>query len=237
MLKMKGIFVSFVYIFLFLPLTSYSQIYYEESPYSEDGYASYEDDSSYSTAEESFPSYETDDPFYYPKNHHARERRKSGAYEIDGSPYATENAPIPQFINPPSEKLILINPNRHAWGAYTANGRLIRWGIATAGSGWCRDLGRSCRTKAGQFRIYTLGDESCISSKFPLGEGGAPMPYCMFFNGGQAIHGSNEVVSANVSHGCVRLHVSDARWLRYQFVESPNASNRFRGTRVVILPY
>jgi lipoprotein-anchoring transpeptidase ErfK/SrfK len=59
----------------------------------------------------------------------------------------------------------------------------------------------------------------------------------MFFNGGQGLHGSYEVVRANVSHGCVRLHVDDARWLRYNFVDGPNMSNGYRGTKVIIRPY
>ena len=63
------------------------------------------------------------------------------------------------------------------------------------------------------------------------------MPYCMFFNGGQALHGSNQVVRANASHGCVRVHVSDAKWLRYHFVEGPSAANFYHGTKIIIKPY
>ena len=55
------------------------------------------------------------------------------------------------------------------------------------------------------------------------------MPYCMYFHGGQALHGSYEVVNGNISHGCVRLHVNDARWLRFNFAEP--------GTKVIIKPY
>jgi lipoprotein-anchoring transpeptidase ErfK/SrfK len=232
----------------FFPSVSPAEIYYEENEYPGDrGFDHYGPErSNYRKAEAMFPPYVEDEPIKYHKKHYeryesrrhdSRVKKITNQYEISGSPYATENAPVPENIKPPAEKLILINPNRHAWGAYTEEGRLIRWGIATSGSNWCRDLGRSCRTKAGSFRIYTLGDESCISSKFPLGEGGAPMPYCMFFNSGQALHGSNEVVSGNVSHGCVRLHVSEAKWLRYHFVEAPNINNHFRGTKVVVVPY
>ena len=144
---------------------------------------------------------------------------------------------LPQSINPPGEKVIIIDPRVHAWGAYNAQGKLLRSGLATAGGKWCRDIGRSCRTKAGSFRIYSLGSSSCISHKYPLPHGGAPMPYCMFFNGKQGLHGSNEVVYGNISHGCVRLHVGDARWLRFQFVEGPNASNHYQGTRVIVRSY
>jgi lipoprotein-anchoring transpeptidase ErfK/SrfK len=158
-------------------------------------------------------------------------------YEVSGSPYDTRDAPLPSNISPQGEKVIIVSPNAHAWGAYSADGHLVRWGIATCGRGWCPDIHRHCRTKSGTFRIYSMGDSSCISRKFPVPDGGAPMPYCMYFNGGQALHGSYEVVYGNASHGCVRLHVSDARWLRYHFVEGPNSSNGYRGTKVIIRPY
>lgn len=146
---------------------------------------------------------------------------------------------VPDQISAPGEKVIIVNPRTHTWSAYDADGVLIRSGLATAGSSWCRDLHRPCRTKSGSFRIYSLGSSSCRSHKFPLPRGGAPMPYCMFFNGGQGLHGSpaSHVVAANISHGCVRMHVEDARWLRFEFVDGPNSSNGYRGTRVIVRPY
>lgn len=146
---------------------------------------------------------------------------------------------LPNHINPPGEKVIIVDPNIHQWGAYAPDGSLMRTGLATAGSDWCRDIHRRCHTKAGSFRIHSLGSRGCISHKFPLPRGGAPMPYCMYFNGGQALHGSpsGEVVYGNISHGCVRLHVEDAKWLRFDFVDGPNSSNGYRGTKVIIKPY
>lgn len=147
-------------------------------------------------------------------------------------------SPFPQQIQPPEEKLVMVDLNQHAWGAYDADGTLVRWGPATGGQSWCADIGKSCRTKAGNFRIYSLGSSRCVSSKFPVPRGGAPMPYCMFFNGGQALHGSpGGVIPGNVSHGCVRLFVDDAEWLRYDFVDPPMAANGYRGTRVIVVPY
>jgi hypothetical protein len=145
------------------------------------------------------------------------------------SPLTSYSRSLPEQINPPGEKLIIVDPNVHAWGAYNAGGKLLRSGLATAGSNWCRDLHRPCRTKSGTFRIYSLGSSGCKSHIFPLPRGGAPMPYCMFFNRNQALHGSYEVVRGNISHGCVRLHVDDARWLRFNFAEP--------GTKVIIRPY
>lgn len=144
---------------------------------------------------------------------------------------------VPTYIDPPGERVIIVDPQTHLWGAYDPDGSLVRSGVATCGKGYCPDIGRSCRTKVGTFRIYSLGSSSCKSSKFPVPRGGAPMPYCMFFNGGQALHGSYQVVSANASHGCVRLEVEDAKWLRFNFVEGPNANNEYLGTKVIIKPY
>jgi hypothetical protein len=33
------------------------------------------------------------------------------------------------------------------------------------------------------------------------------------------------------------MYVSDAEWLRYDFIEGPNASNHYRGTRVIVKAY
>ena len=147
-------------------------------------------------------------------------------------------SPFPQQIEAPQEKVIVVDLNKEAWGAYDDSGTLVRWGPATGGRDICPDSDDSCRTKPGDYRVYSLGSSDCVSSKFPVPDGGAPMPYCMFFNGGQALHGSpGGVIRANVSHGCVRMFVQDAEWLRYDFVDPPMAENDYRGTRVVILPY
>jgi hypothetical protein len=144
---------------------------------------------------------------------------------------------MPSQIPSLGEKVIIVNPRIHAFGAYDASGDLVRTGMVTAGNSWCRDIRRSCRTKVGSFRIFSLGSASCRSHRYPLPHGGAPMPYCMFFNGNQGLHGSYEVVYGNVSHGCVRMHVGDAKWLRFNFVEGPSSSNGYRGTRVIVRPY
>ncbi|MDX1902177.1 MAG: L,D-transpeptidase [Gammaproteobacteria bacterium] len=129
------------------------------------------------------------------------------------------------------EKLVLVDPNIHAWGAYDENGNLVRGGIATAGADFCSDIGRPCHTRSGSFRIYSLGNADCVSKSYPVGEGGALMPYCMFFNGGESLHGSPDqmMVPQNISHGCVHLRIPDAEWIRYNFAS--------QGTRVVVKPY
>lgn len=142
-------------------------------------------------------------------------------------PYTLKNINKKRMAH--NEKVIIVDPRKHTWKAFSADGKLLRSGMATAGSHWCSDIGRPCRTRVGTFRIHTLGGANCKSSKFPVGRGGAPMPYCMFFNGGQGLHGSHEVVYGNISHGCVRLHVNDARWIRFNFATI--------GTKVIVKPY
>ena len=75
----------------------------------------------------------------------------------------------------------VFNPRTASYKAYNDRGRLVRWGRASGGGNYCADIGRSCRTPVGTFRIQSMGGRGCRSSKYPLGSGGAPMPYCMFF--------------------------------------------------------
>lgn len=146
-------------------------------------------------------------------------------------------APLPRTVQSEGEKVVVVDLSQHVWAAYDPGGVMLRWGPATGGRARCpNDEGSSCRTKEGEFRVYSLGTSNCVSSKFPEPDGGAPMPYCMFFNGGQALHGSpGGVVNANASHGCVRMFVQDAEWLRYDFIEPPIAINNYRGTKVIVL--
>jgi lipoprotein-anchoring transpeptidase ErfK/SrfK len=136
---------------------------------------------------------------------------------------------LPQEVDT-KEKMVLVDPNVNAWGAYE-NGRLVKGGIATAGGNWCDDIGRPCRTATGTFRIQSLGDANCKSKIYPKPHGGGLMPYCMFFNNGMALHGSPDgtVIEDNVSHGCVRMRIPDAEWLRNDFASV--------GTKVVVKSY
>jgi lipoprotein-anchoring transpeptidase ErfK/SrfK len=61
--------------------------------------------------------------------------------------------------------------------------------------------------------------------------GWAPMPHSIFFHGGYAIHGTTHVsrLGRRASHGCVRLHPSNAATL-YSIVRSEGAGR----TRIVI---
>jgi len=146
--------------------------------------------------------------------------------------------PMPPRIEAQGEKVIYVDLGNHIWAAYDADGYQVRWGPATGGRKHCPPPNEDskCNTKEGSYRIYSLGSSNCVSTKFPEPDGGAPMPYCMFFDGGQALHGSpGGIVDANVSHGCVRMFVQDAEWMRYDFAEPAMTSNNYRGTKVVVL--
>jgi hypothetical protein len=128
-------------------------------------------------------------------------------------------APVSKKIAPPGEKMILVslNENQLAFGAYDAEGNLQYWGPVSGGRGYCPDIGRGCHTALGHYSIYRKEGAGCKSTKFPVGRGGAPMPYCMYFHGGFALHGSHEVPGYNASHGCIRMFVNDAQWLNETF--------------------
>lgn len=140
---------------------------------------------------------------------------------------------LPSKINTHGNKIVYIDPNVHAWGAYASNGKLVRAGIATAGGRICPPDAdsRNCKTSAGTFRITSIGGPDCYSKKYPKPRGGGLMPYCMYFNKGQALHGSpaSIVTEDNISHGCVRMMIPDAQWMVKHFASV--------GTNVVVAPY
>jgi lipoprotein-anchoring transpeptidase ErfK/SrfK len=87
------------------------------------------------------------------------------------------------------------------------------WAVSTARPGY--------RTPTGTFKPTALFryHASTIYS-------GSPMPYSIFFLRGYAIHGSYEVkyLGRPASHGCVRLHPSNAAAL-YSLVKTYGAAN------------
>ena len=87
------------------------------------------------------------------------------------------------------------------------------WPVSTARRGYV--------TPTGAYRPQRMY-RSYFSRKYY----NSPMPYAIFFNGGYAIHGSYEVsrLGAPASHGCVRLHPSNAATL-YALVRSYGAGN------------
>ena len=123
----------------------------------------------------------------------------------------------------------VFSPRTLQWQAINADGKVVRSGHGSGGRGYCPDIKRSCHTPTGTYSVLSKSGSGCHSSRYPVGKGGAPMPYCMFFSKYYAIHGSPDVPNRNASHGCIRVVPSDARWLNQNFVHI--------GTKVVVKPY
>jgi hypothetical protein len=128
-------------------------------------------------------------------------------------------APFARSIDPGYANRLIVDLDELAWAAYDENGVLQRWGPISGGKRFCKDTKRPCPTLPGDFTVYRTGTAKCKSKKFPIGKGGAKMPYCMFYDGGYAIHGSYSVPGYHASHGCVRTFIDDARWLKESFVQ------------------
>ena len=100
------------------------------------------------------------------------------------------------------------------------NGRVAySWRVSTARKGY--------RTPIGTFRPTRL-HEMWRSRKYD----NAPMPHSIFFYGGYAIHGTDQVkyLGRPASHGCVRLAPSNARVL-FDLVRAYGAGS----TRIVVV--
>jgi len=82
-------------------------------------------------------------------------------------------------------------------------GRLLHsWKVSTGRKGYS--------TPRGTWRIHRM-HKRYFSKKYD----NAPMPYAMFYSGGFAVHGTNSIkrLGRRASHGCVRLHPSNAAQL------------------------
>lgn len=141
-------------------------------------------------------------------------------------PFSSDNAK-PMMVLASNE--FVFNPRSLSWVAINHNGKVVRSGKASGGSHYCKDIHRSCRTPTGTYYVISKGSASCRSSRYPVGKGGAAMPYCMFFSKYYAIHGSYDVPNYNASHGCIRVQPHDAKWLNHNFIKI--------GTKVIVKPY
>lgn len=136
---------------------------------------------------------------------------------------------FPRYAETNGEKMFVFDPNAGAWAAYDQSGARVKVGRASGGKDFCPDTGGECRTASGTFRVQVKKGADCVSKTFPVGEGGASMPHCMFFHKGFAVHGSAFVPDQPSSHGCVRVLPSAAQWLHDDFMDV--------GTKVVVKPY
>jgi len=87
------------------------------------------------------------------------------------------------------------------------------WKVSTARPGY--------RTPTGTYKPYNL-----VKFHRSTIYNGSPMPHSIFFKGGYAIHGSYETkhLGRPASHGCIRLHPSNAARL-YGLVQKHGKSN------------
>lgn len=132
------------------------------------------------------------------------------------------------------DKLVVIDLYNLSWGAYN-KGKLINWGIANGGMGICKETGRmECKTPIGEWFIKekrkysksTLYPVECSNKK----KCGHPLRWFQIFgNKSEGLHGEYHLLGSNVSHGCVRITIEDAKWLFNEFVEI--------GTKIIVLDY
>jgi len=89
------------------------------------------------------------------------------------------------------------------------------WPVSTGRTGY--------RTPTGVFQPYMM-KKMHYSSKYE----NAPMPNSIFFYGGYAIHATNAVnrLGSPASHGCVRLHPQNAKWL-FRMIQEYGKENTF----------
>lgn len=136
-------------------------------------------------------------------------------------------SPFPIKIQPTGNRLLIVNLSSQAFAAYDVNGQLLHWGPISGGRDWCEDIASPCQTLTGDFKIIRKQGAECESSKFPIEtDGGAPMPWCMHYYRGYALHGST-LPGYHASHGCIRLFYDDAKWLNKQFTKI--------GTQIIVM--
>ncbi len=137
---------------------------------------------------------------------------------------------FPQKIEALGKRHFVFDPKISAWAAYDEQGQRIITGSGSGGMDFCKDVNQPCRTITGTFKVYNKRGENCRSGEFPVEtEGGARMPYCMYFYRGFTIHAAYEVPGHSSSHGCIRVWPSAAKWLNEEFITI--------GTTVTVLSY
>lgn len=141
-----------------------------------------------------------------------------------------KNIVFPEKRPPSSKNVFIFDPNYLQWAVYDKEGHRVGFGKGVGGKDYCPDIGESCRTVEGSFSVFRKEDADCTSKTFPIDEGGgAPMPHCMFFYKGYAIHGSSHLPDKNISHGCIRVRKDAAEWINSHYIAP--------GDTVIVMPY
>lgn len=137
---------------------------------------------------------------------------------------------FPLKIASTGNRHFIFDPKWSAWAAYDEDGNRVITGSGSGGKDFCEDINQPCRTITGSFHIYNKRGEDCRSGEYPVEtQGGARMPYCMYFYRGFTIHAAYEVPHYPSSHGCIRVWPSAAKWLNEEFITI--------GTKVTVLSY
>lgn len=126
--------------------------------------------------------------------------------------------PLPEPVVIPRSIVAQINLSRQRMEVTVDGVPRYSWPISTARRGY--------RTPVGSYRPQRMY-RRYFSRKYD----NAPMPYSIFFNGGYAIHGTTDLkrLGRPASHGCVRLHPSNAATL-FTLVKEYGAGN----TRIIV---
>ncbi len=95
-----------------------------------------------------------------------------------------------------------VDLSRQTMNVYVHGKRRYTWRVSTARRGYVTPTG-SYSVK----RMHTMW----YSRKYHM----SPMPHSLFFKGGYAVHGTDAIKSLGrpASHGCIRLHPTNARKL------------------------
>jgi lipoprotein-anchoring transpeptidase ErfK/SrfK len=150
----------------------------------------------------------------------------SSTYEEDN----VDKTIFPEKRLPNERNIFIFDPNKLAWAVYDKGGKRVGIGKAAGGKDYCADIHEPCRTVEGEYTVFRKEDKDCTSKTFPIDEGGgAPMPHCMFFYKGYAIHGTRYVPDKNVSHGCIRVSKRAAKWMNETYIHE--------GSLVIVKPY
>lgn len=108
---------------------------------------------------------------------------------------------------------IAVDISKQRMNVYVEGHRKYTWKVSTARKGYS--------TPSGDYRPQWI-TRMHYSRKYD----NSPMPYSVFYNGGYAIHGTKYVsrLGRPASHGCIRVHTSNARRL-YKLVKKYGKKN------------
>ncbi len=103
---------------------------------------------------------------------------------------------------PKKEITVAVDLSKQRMEVYVDGYRKHKWKVSTARKGYSTPTGDYSPQWISRMHYSRKYDNS-------------PMPYSVFYNGGYAIHGTNYVsrLGRPASHGCIRLHTSNARKL------------------------